>query len=187
MRNDWFLPSKLAIRLARDEVSNQEVAYLMLANFILASVMYYGAFTWANEPWTWLSFYEFVAVVAITVVGMVKCYDAAGGDANRNFAADFNCLSFPVWLWTVVVVWSVFWAVERAFRAGLVQYAYENWQISKNLAALGGSFLWLWTFLAIIAAQVLFFWWLRRILEVTARHRTRLTLSSSGHTTAGQV
>ena len=31
---------------------------------------------------------------------MVRCFEAAGGDANDRFAADFNCLSFPISLWT---------------------------------------------------------------------------------------
>ena len=54
MRIDWFIPRRLAARIADDGVPNREVAYLMLANLLFGWVIFYGAFTWANEPWTWL-------------------------------------------------------------------------------------------------------------------------------------
>ena len=55
MRTDWFFPRKLASRLAQGQVPNREVAYIMLANMLFASFIFYGAFTWANPPWTLLS------------------------------------------------------------------------------------------------------------------------------------
>lgn len=171
MQTDWFFPRQLAIRLAKREVSNREVANFVLANLLFANVLYYGAFTWANPPWTWLSFYEFVVVVAITVFGMGKCYFAAGGDTNDRFAIDFTCLSFPVWFWSTAVVWAMYWSVAAVIRIGIASFAYQDWQFSRNLAQIGGDFAWLWTFLAIVGAQVLYFWGMHASLLRVANAR----------------
>jgi hypothetical protein len=165
MRLDWFRPRKLARRLVAQEVSNQEVAYLMLGNILFASIIFYGAFTWANPPWTLLSLIEFVSVVTITFVGFTKVYDAAGGDKNDSFAVLFNCLSFGVWFWATVIVWAVYWAVIWAFRYGVfAAYRFERLALAQNLADIGGSFEWLWTFLAALFWQILFFAWLARVI-----------------------
>ena len=167
MRTDWFFPSKLARRLARGDVANREVAYLMLANFLFGSVIFYGAFTWANEPWTLLSLLEFVTVVVITVIGFTKSYDAAGGDENRHFAVHFNCLSFGIWFWVTVAVWIVYWGLVWLFRYGVfAAYRFDQLGLAKNLASIGGSFEWLLTFLAAIIWPLAFYSWLSRGLAL---------------------
>lgn len=166
MRSDWFFPQRLARRLARHEVGNREVAYLMVANLLFGLVVFYGAFTWANPPWTLLSLLEGAVVVVVTLIGFTKCYDAAGGDTNDRFAAQFNCLSFGAWVWATVVAWVVFWAVVWAFRAGMfASVEYQRWGIATNLAAVGGSFGWLWAVLAAVLWQVAYFSFLRRSLQ----------------------
>ena len=85
MNKDWFLPSKLAARLSCDGVSNREVAYLMLANLLFGWIIFYGAFTWANSPWTLLSLLECVIVVTVTLIGFTNCFDAAGAETNKDF------------------------------------------------------------------------------------------------------
>jgi hypothetical protein len=165
MRLDWFRPRKLARRLVAREVSNQEVAYLMLGNLLFTSVIFYGAFTWANPPWTLLSFIEFVCVAAITIFGLIKVYDAAGGDKNDLFAVLFNCLSLGIWFWSTTIVWSIYWAVSWAFRYGvLAAYSFDNLALAQNLVNIGGSFEWLWTFLAAVTWQALFFIWMTRVI-----------------------
>lgn len=165
MRRDWFFPSALARRLAARGVENREVAYFMLANFLFTSVIFYGAFTWSNPPWNLLSLCEAVAVAFVTVVGMTKCYDAAGGDDNPRFAAQFNCLSFPIWFWSTLIVWSAYWVVKWVVGRGLfAAYDLNDIAFTRNMAYIGGTFEWLWTFLASVLWQVLFFSWLHRSL-----------------------
>ena len=165
MRLDWFRPRALARRLAANDVGNREVAYLMLGNLLFSSVLFYGAFTWANPPWTLLSLLECIVVVTVTIVGFTKVYDAAGGDINGSFPALFNCLSFGIWLWTTVIVWVVYWAVVWAFQYGVfAAYRFEKLALAQNLAAIGGSFGWLWTFVATVLWQVLFFTWMARVI-----------------------
>ena len=180
MKRDWFFPNTLALRLASRGVPNREVAYLMLANLLYGSVLYYGAFTWANPPWTLLSLAEFVIVVLITLIGFTKCFDAAGGEANDRFAVDLNCLSFGVWFWTSTVIWSIFWFGIWLLRQGIfAAYNFERLGLAQNLAAIGASFSWLWTFLAIVGSQVVYFSWLAAALRKVDAHRaTNLSLNT---------
>jgi hypothetical protein len=158
MRKDWFMPMKLAARLAAGEVTNREVAYLMLCNLVFGSVIFYGAFTWANPPWTLLSLVEFVTVIAITVVGFTNCFYAARGEDNAAFAMQFNCLSFGAWFWATAVTWAVYWAAVWLFQAGVfAAYRFDRIGLANNLARIGGSFEWLWTFIAAVAWQVIYF------------------------------
>jgi hypothetical protein len=165
MRADWFLPKKLAVRLAAGQVSDREVAYLMLAGLLFGSVIFYGAFTWANPPWSFLSFLEFIVVVVVTVVGFTNCYYAAGGDKATTFVKHFTCLSFGTWLWATVITWLVYWGGVWLYQAGLfAAFRYERMGLAQNLASIGASFEWLWTFSAAVAWQLLYFAWMRRNL-----------------------
>lgn len=137
----------------------------MLANLLFGSVIFYGALTWANPPWTVLSLLEGTVVVSVTIIGFTKSYFAAGGDENGRFAVLFNCLTFGTWFWSTAIVWAVYWGVHWLFRAGIVTAVnYENMGLARNLAEIGGSFEWLWTVIAVVMWQVLYFTWLRRCL-----------------------
>jgi hypothetical protein len=175
MQLDWFSPKKLAARLANDQVSNREIAYLILAGLVWTTVVYYGAFTWANDAFTWLTLYEFIVCVAVIVYGMTKCFAASGGDSNRNFAADFNCLSFPVWFWTLTIVWGIYWAAKLGFKYGMItNYSYEKMGFYQVLFAIGANVDWLWTFMANIGAQIMFFVWMHSCLRRMALIRDRV-------------
>ena len=164
-RRHWLRPRELAMKLAHNEVSNLEVAYFMLGNMILGSVTFYGAFTWANPPWTALSAWEFVLSLVIVAFGMMRCFNAAGGSANSGFAAEFNCLSFPIWLWTNVIVWPTYWAGVWLVGLGFLRLPWDDLQIARNLVQLGGGLSWVWTTFAILGSQILFFTWMRRSLS----------------------
>ncbi len=166
MQRDWFSPAQLADRIARDGVPNREVGYFMLANLLFGSIIYYGAFTWGNPSWTLLSLLEFAVIVIITLLGMTRCYEAAGGDNNSNFAMQFNCLSFGVWFWCTVYTWVIYWSVVWLSRLSIfAAYRYENMGLVRNLSAIGGSLDWLWTFLALTLWQVTYFWWMQKVLQ----------------------
>jgi hypothetical protein len=169
MRADWFFPKKLAIRLAARQVPNREVAYLMLANLLFGSVIYYGAFTWGNPPWTLLSLFECVAVAGVTVFGFTNCYYAAGGDESTTFVKHFTCLSFGTWFWATVLTWGTYWLFAWLFRAGVfAAYRFDRLGLAQSLTSIGAGFEWLWTFLAAVLWQVVYFGWLRRSLARAA-------------------
>lgn len=97
-----------------------------------------------------------------TIGWLTKCYDAAGGDSNGDFAKQFNCLSFGVWFWVTLAVWAIYWIVvallrQRAFAA----YEAGDTGTVAALAAVGGGIEDLWTVVAVLAWQIGFFAWLR--------------------------
>jgi hypothetical protein len=170
MRLDWFSPRKLALRFAAGQVHNREIAYLILGNLVFGSVIFYAAFTRANPPWTLLSLVECIIVITVTLIGFTKVYDAAGSDTNNSFAALFNCLSFGVWFWSTAIVWSVYWVVIWGFEYSLsAAYKFDRLPIAQNLVAIGGSFEWLWTFLATLLWQVIYFAWMTKAIAHTRK------------------
>jgi hypothetical protein len=164
MGKHWLSARGLAEKLGSGEIGNREVAYLMIANLVLATVIYYGAFTTANPPWTALSLWEGVMTAVIVIYGMIRCYEAAGGDKNDRFAADFNSLSFPIWLWITVTVWPAYWLGLWMYRSGIRRLAFDDYELASSIARYGERIEWLWTAAAIIGAQIWYFWWLRRAM-----------------------
>ena len=149
----------------------------MLGNLLLGTAIYYSGLIWGNPPWTALSLWEAALVAIVTVFGMIRCFEAGGGDANSRFAADFNCLSFPIWLWTTVVVWSAFWALSWAWRKWLFSMASADGDFIQLLAHISGRMEWFLTMAAIVACQITFFVWMQRmILKVHIGRNGRDTL-----------
>ena len=164
MTAHWFAPGLLATRLARSEISNREVAQFMLGNFLFGSAIYYGAVTWSNPPWTLLSLWEAALVVVVTVYGMVHCFEAGGGDDNPRFAADFNCLCFPIWLWTTIVVWVPFWILSWGYRSLGPLLMPADGATAAVLVHLSSHVSWIMTTTAIVASQIIFFVWMKRMM-----------------------
>jgi len=175
MRRHWLLPRLLAGKLARGEVSNTEVAYFMIGNLLLGSALYYSGVVWGNPPWTALSLWECALVVVVTVYGMIRCFDAAGGEANARFAADFNCLSFPIWLWTSVIVWSAFWIVTWLLRRWGLEVVPASSPFAETYAFVFGKAGWVLTAGAIVGSQIIFFAWMRATLAAAAAERMSRT------------
>jgi hypothetical protein len=146
MKKDWLFPRELSERLGRGEVGNREASYLLLATVLLWALVYYVPINVSNPPWTLLSFYEGIVVAVLIVLGLAKCYDSSGGDENSKFIFDYSCLSFSINLWSYVFVWSIFQAIDYGFRTGVLKIAVEEYQFARNIASIGGSFVWLLTF-----------------------------------------
>ena len=168
MWRHWVSPRLLAAKLRREEISNREVAYFMLGNFVLGTAIYYSGLTWANDPWTALSLWEGLLVLVVVVFGMVHCFEAAGGDSNSRFAAQFNCLAFPITLWTSLIAWSLFWMLTWAYRRWATSLVSPNSDMADVYVHVLGRFGWLVTTIAVVGAQIMFFLWMKRMLRVIA-------------------
>src|SRR5258706_3223081 len=168
MWKHWVAPGLLATKLSRDEISNREVAYFIMGNFLLGTVVYYSGLTWANQPWTALSLWEALLVIVIAVFGMIHCFEAAGGDANSHFAAQFNCLTFPISLWTTVIAWSLFWLSAWAYRKWATSLVSPNSDVADLYVHLLGRFGWFITTATIVGAQSMFFLRMKNMLRKVA-------------------
>ena len=89
--------NKLATQLANNEVSEKTTFSYFLANTILWTlVLYYGPATGAK--FTWLTVYDLAIVLIISIIGLLKCFQANGGNDGQNFLVRATCLSFPIGL-----------------------------------------------------------------------------------------
>jgi hypothetical protein len=167
----WLNPRALATSLGRGQISNREVAYFMLGNMLLGIAIYYSGVVWGNPPWTLLSLWEAALVTIVIVLGMVRCFEAAGGDGNDRFAADFNCLSFPISFWTNITVWSVFWLVSWAYRKWMPVLVPANSHYAETFVRTSEMINWFLTMAAIVGCQIYFFLWMKRMLKRTQTER----------------
>jgi hypothetical protein len=108
--------SKLVQDLARDRVSTRDKAYYLLAGFLFYIAIGYSTLTFANSGRNWLGLYECCLVLVITILGIQRCYEAGGGDENKQFVVDFTCLSLPVSIKVNIAVWGLYWLFAFAYR-----------------------------------------------------------------------
>jgi len=87
----------LAQKLALEAVRERDTFSYYLLNSVMWTIMgYYGYYFGARIGW--LFFYEILVVLAITVFGLARCYEANGGSSGQHFVLRATCLSFPIGL-----------------------------------------------------------------------------------------
>ncbi len=161
----------VAKELAHKEIDPKECAYYLLASFVIFVLASYSGLTSANPLWTWLSLYEGVVVVGVAVLGIAKAYEAAGGESNPNFIVEFTCLSVPVSVTTLLVVWPIYWGVVIGLRKLILTLWEGHSQFIVNLGRIGADFFDLLTFLAVVMVQVVTFYRITRLLAVVNEQR----------------
>lgn len=148
----------LAAKLANDQVTKTEKAHYLLASFLMFTVAYYSGFVSANIVWTLPSILEGLAIATITCIGVVKAFDAAGGADADDFIAQFTCLYVPITISTLLVVWSLYWALTLGFREALIAISESHMQFALNLSRLGANMFDFMSFSAAVTVQVVTFY-----------------------------
>lgn len=161
-----FNAKRVAEAIKRNEIGSEGRKNYLLASFLLFSVLSYAGLTSNNPLWSWLSIYEGVVVCVITVFGITKAYEAAGGDSNKDFVAEFTCLSVPVYITTMLLVWRIHWGIIYGLREFLTTLSSSHTQFAMNLANIGGDFFGLLTFLAVVLVQLVSFYRIKTLLEL---------------------
>jgi len=139
----------LVAKLATGKVSNTEKAHYLLASFLMFTIAYYSGFVSGNTAWTLPSILEGLTIAGVTAIGLVKAFDASGGEDASDFVAQFTCLYVPISISTMLVVWSTFWATTIGFRESLIAISQSHMQFAVNLSRLGAD---MFSFLAFAAA-----------------------------------
>jgi len=108
--------NNLAKQLANNEVSEKTTFSYFLANTVLWTiVLYWGPATGAKV--TWLTLYDMVVVLTISVVGLLMCFQANGGPDGKNFLVRATCLSFPIGIkiniLNQLLVWGTFYIYPK--------------------------------------------------------------------------
>jgi hypothetical protein len=125
---------------------------------------YYSGLASGNPTWTLPSTLEGLTIAAITVVGIVKAFDASGGEESNDFIAQFTCLYVPISISTMLVVWSLFWVIIIGFRESLVAISQSHMQFAVNLSRLGVDMFSFLTFAAAVTVQAATFYRITRSL-----------------------
>ena len=139
----------LVAKLSTGKVSNTEKAHYLLASFLMFTIAYYSGFVSGNTAWTLPSILEGLTIAGVTAIGLVKAFDASGGEDASDFVAQFTCLYVPISISTMLVVWSTFWATTIGFRESLIAISQSHMQFAVNLSRLGAD---MFSFLAFAAA-----------------------------------
>ena len=154
----FFRTRPLVEKLASGQITNTEKAYYLLASFLMFTIAYYSGFVSGNPTWTFPSILEGLTIAAITVIGIVKAFDASGGEEASDFIAQFTCLYVPITISTMLVVWSFFWALTLGFRESLIAISHSHMQFAVNLSRLGADMFSFLTFAAAVTVQAATFY-----------------------------
>ena len=168
-----FNAKKVARELARKEIGPKARGYYILVSFLVFTPFYYSGFIWTNPLWSWLSIYEAFVVVAVTLIGFAKSFEAADGKNNPDFIAEFTCLYVPVSLTTILIIWSNFWALTIVFRESVISLSESHLQFAQNLSRLGSDFFGLLAFLAVVLVQVVTFYRITKLFYVVRGYSNR--------------
>lgn len=162
----WWNTAAVARKLAAGELGERDTFALYLATCVMWVLMtYYAYFTGAHHGWLFL--YEMAVAIAITVFGLLRCYDANGGDSGRDFVLRVVCLSFPLGVKINLLSLGLIWATYVAFGALVDQTTFRD--PARVYALL--TFVWFPAFTA------LFYW--RLFVHLSKIHR--LTAPVSAH------
>jgi hypothetical protein len=172
-----FSAKKLAEELGQGRLSTRSKAHYLFAGFVMWLVINVTGFSSVSPLWTWMSIIETAALLLITLLGFQSAYDAAGGDDNADFVAQFTCLYVPVSITTVIVVWGGYWGVLVGFRETVMALSESRMQFAVNLGKIGSSLFGALVTLAVLATQAITFYRITKLF--------RLLRSQTG--TASQV
>ena len=110
----FFNTNKLTAQLANNEVSEKATFSYFLANTILWTlILYYGPATGAKV--TWLTLYDLVLVLIVSIIGLLKCFEANGGADGKSFLVRATCLSFPIGLKINILYLLLVWGTYYVF------------------------------------------------------------------------
>lgn len=153
-------------KLATGSLSGEQRAKYLMASFLVFTCAYYTGWVAGGAPlWSIPSVVEALAIALITVVGIVKTFDAAGGDSNKSYIVDFTCLYVPVSITTLLGVWGAYWMIVVVFSESLNALSQSHMQFAINLSRLGSDIFGFLTFLAATGVQAVIFYRLTRLLR----------------------
>lgn len=163
---------RLAGELCRGEVSPRQRGYYLFASFALWLLINASGFTTVSPLWSWMSLVETAALLLVTLLGFSYAYDAAGGDRNPDFVAQFTCLYVPVSLTTVLCVWALYWGVVIGLRESIIAISDSSTPFAMSLGRAGSSLFDILVMVALLAVQAVIFHRITKLLRsVRSEHQ----------------
>ncbi|TAG26071.1 MAG: hypothetical protein EAZ37_10565 [Burkholderiales bacterium] len=157
---------KLAVELGRGETKLRDKGYYLFAGFVMWLLIGASGFTTLSPLWSWISFIETAALIMVHILGFSYMYEAAEGDQNPDFVAQFVCLYVPVSITTVAFVWSLYWLFTLGFRESIIALSESHFQFAINLSRIGGSLFDALVLLAVLSVQVVTFYRITKLFAI---------------------
>ena len=167
MKIHLFSTTNLIEALAKGSLSLKMKSSYLLAGSLLNILIGYSTLTGSNAGRTWFAFYEFVALMMVTVYGFRKCISAANGQDDGNFIVDFVCLSLPVSISTSVIVWGGHLAVWLAYGRVVTTMTFDanSQQTANDLIWINNNLPRFTVFFAMILSTALYYLRIARCLS----------------------
>jgi hypothetical protein len=163
---------RLAQDLAADRVSQRDKAYYLLAGWVLFAALGYSTVIFSNQGRSWLALFEMFMIAVIAVLGIQRCYEASGGDNNKQFVVDFTCLLLPLTIKTYLVVWGLYWLFAWGYKSMVgMDATYTSEESARLVTFFSRHAGWLATLLAVLATQAALFGRMRVHMANIARLR----------------
>jgi hypothetical protein len=172
MRIQLLNARRVAEALGKDQVTPREKGYYLLSSMVMWTLINYFGLSQASPLWSWISAIEGMGVIGITLLGVTYTYQAAGGDENRDFVAQFTCLYVPVTITTALAVWGCYWLVYFGFRESIVALSKSHWQFAINLMRIGASGFDVLTALSVLLLQGATFYRITKLFDVVSAERS---------------
>jgi len=137
---------KLGKELANLIVTAKQKMLYMLASQVMFTLFIYQAL-YTYEKIDSFFIVEFLTVLLVVVLGVIKCYDANGKSDGRNFIENFVCLSVPLTVKISILVFGLFYIYQLVGGYAFNIFTSIDTQIAHSYV----------TFIISIFGQILFF------------------------------
>jgi hypothetical protein len=163
---------RLAEELGRGQISNRTKAHYLFAGMVMWVVITFSGLAVPAYLWSWVSFVEAIGLIVITMLGFSYVYEAAGGDTNSDFVVQFTCLSLPVSVTTVLVVWGIYWGIYFGFRESLEAISESRIQFAINLSRIGTNLFGALILLGALLVPAITFYRINRLFRIVRNQST---------------
>jgi hypothetical protein len=165
--------TRLVDDLLCERPSQRDQAYYMLAGFIFSIALGYSTLTFSNAGQSWFGLCEFLLLVVTTVYGFERCYDASSVSGHRFFIVDFVCLSLPISITTMIVVWGCHWGGWALYRHVVMATSFESQRIVNAITYINAILPSATVLVGMILSNVIFY--LRMISHLNRLESLRQT------------
>jgi hypothetical protein len=152
-------PRRLADALAANALSEREKFQYLILWAVAGTFL--GAGLGVGEAWTWSRLAALSLLAAVTVAGLVLCFQANTRGDNQAFLERYLCLSALVGVVAAALYYALYYGMGViAFLAGWVDAEARGW--NREAMSLTAS----------LGATVIYYFWLRQLLTRAATVRT---------------
>jgi hypothetical protein len=152
-------PQRLADALAANTLSEREKFQYLILWAVAGTLLNSGV--GAGDAWTWPRLASLSLLAAVTVAGLVLCFQANARGDNQAFLERFLCLSAVVGLVATALYYVLYYGMGViAYLAGWIDAEARGW--NREVTSLTAS----------LGATVIYYLWLRQLLARAARVRT---------------